>query len=214
MQTLGMMVFFLYQSVTGLPCDSMVDSKMYVVANNGLVLRANPSRDSDKVFLLPFGAEVQFISLSNEDKVDGKWGAWVQIRYGKFSGYVWGNYLLKYKPVRDDILFQGAYKEVVDLEKDTPSEIRLEKNNSGSYLLNQCQGFSTVALNWYLVSTNQGDLICLVLHSADFVDERLPSIYTLKIDKKKLMYNQFVPEKTRINMGCDFHKHDIFIKVE
>lgn len=59
----------------------------YVNAQNGLKMRSAPSKDSEVVTLLPYGAEVTVTGTSNS--------GWYEIKYLNESGYVAANYIAK-----------------------------------------------------------------------------------------------------------------------
>lgn len=67
----------------------------YVNAQNGLRMRSAPSKDSDVVTLLPYGADVTVIGTSNS--------GWYEIEYLNESGYVAANYITKSDDTDSDI---------------------------------------------------------------------------------------------------------------
>lgn len=69
-----------------------------VKAKSGLRLRKEPSKDSDQITVIPSGADVYLIVTpegeENTDVVDdGTGNLWYKVRYGKYEGYAYGEFL-------------------------------------------------------------------------------------------------------------------------
>lgn len=69
-----------------------------VSAKSGLKLRKEPSKDSEQITVIPSGADVYLIVTpegeENTDVVDdGQGHLWYKVRYGKFEGYAYGQFL-------------------------------------------------------------------------------------------------------------------------
>jgi hypothetical protein len=94
-----------------------------VIANGGLNLRSEPSKNAKKIANIPFGSTIKYLSdqsfntdsiiirHSDNDKSETIEGAWVQVEYQKMKGYVLDIYLY-YKPAynaRVDPLLSNDY---------------------------------------------------------------------------------------------------------
>ena len=80
----------------------------YVNAQNGLKMRSAPSKDSDVITLLPYGAEVTVIGTSNN--------SWCEIEYLNESGYVAANYI-----TRSDDAESDDNDDIIEEEESIPS---------------------------------------------------------------------------------------------
>ena len=82
---------------------------VYVIANGGLNMRSEPSKNSKKITNIPFGSTIKYVShksfnvdsiyVSHTDEPEKQLvlGNWVKIEYKKIKGYVLDIYL-NYKP--------------------------------------------------------------------------------------------------------------------
>jgi len=69
---------------------------LYVMAYNGVNLRAQPNTTSEKVDALPFGAAVMYCSDSVDDRFEARNGRWIEIEYNYQSCYVFDGFLSDY----------------------------------------------------------------------------------------------------------------------
>ena len=66
---------------------------LYVMAYNGVNIRAEPNTISDKVDALPFGATVVYCSNSVEDRFEARNGRWIEIEHNHQSCYVFDGFM-------------------------------------------------------------------------------------------------------------------------
>ncbi len=71
-----------------------------VIAKSGLKLRVKPNKEAKQLTVIPTGSEVYLVVTptkegeNNEDVVeDGSGHLWYKVRYGKFEGYAYGEFL-------------------------------------------------------------------------------------------------------------------------
>jgi uncharacterized protein YraI len=71
-----------------------------ITAKSGLTLRIEPSKESEKIKVIPFGKEVYLMpptdpNMENPDNVytDENGGVWYKVRYGKDEGWAFGEFL-------------------------------------------------------------------------------------------------------------------------
>jgi uncharacterized protein YgiM (DUF1202 family) len=71
-----------------------------ISAKSGLTLRKQPSKDSEKIKVIPFGKEVYLMPPSNPNELepdnvftDENGGVWYKVRYGKSEGWAFGEFL-------------------------------------------------------------------------------------------------------------------------
>lgn len=70
---------------------------LYVAAKSGLKIRKLPSIESEALGIVKFGQRINTISDAMGDfmKIENRLGQWVEIKYGKFEGFVFSGYLSK-----------------------------------------------------------------------------------------------------------------------
>ena len=77
----------------------LADNKyFYTTATSGLRIRKEPSINSLKMGLIPFGTKIKTLEKSkNVDTISGKKSHWYRIKYKNLNGWVFGNFLSKIK---------------------------------------------------------------------------------------------------------------------
>ncbi|MCL1865313.1 MAG: SH3 domain-containing protein [Spirochaetes bacterium] len=94
---LACVLFLSTHSINGAETDNSKDK--YVAPKSGLNLRSDPNKSSKVVTLIPFGTKVA-IEKSEEDEIflDGRYGKWVNVKYGTKIGWVFSGFLCDFKP--------------------------------------------------------------------------------------------------------------------
>ncbi|KOY85574.1 hypothetical protein AD998_04880 [bacterium 336/3] len=71
-----------------------------ISAKSGLTLRTEPSKESEKIKVIPFGKEVYIMPATDPNAsepdnvfVDENGGVWYKVRYGKSEGWAFGEFL-------------------------------------------------------------------------------------------------------------------------
>ena len=90
-------LFLSTDTVNGAETEQSKDK--YVAAKSGLNLRSEPNKLSKAVTLIPFGSKVT-IEKSEGDEIflDGRYGKWVNVKYGNNTGWVFSGFLSDFKP--------------------------------------------------------------------------------------------------------------------
>ena len=98
--TIHVFLFFttLLQAQTCCTCapeDAHSDQQWYNVSTpSGLILRAAPSRNAQKLDGIPFGEQVLGChTTSVEETIEGKSGHWIKVSWAEKSGYLFGGFL-------------------------------------------------------------------------------------------------------------------------
>lgn len=78
--------------------DYETGAKLNVLTKNGINLRDNPSSNGKKLVLIPFGSQLEVVKTnkSNPYSSEGINGFWIEVKYKKFTGYVFDGYLSKF----------------------------------------------------------------------------------------------------------------------
>lgn len=112
------MRFFLIVFLFSYALSTSAQDTLYVYAESGLVLRAGGSPTSEKISVVPFGAEVVLTgiysdtvevqvlpSVSNPDGIEGKKSlpyvmhdVYREVKYNGQKGFIYGGYLSRYSP--------------------------------------------------------------------------------------------------------------------
>jgi hypothetical protein len=71
----------------------------YVAAKSGINLRSGAGKSSSVITTIPFGSKVT-IEKSEGDEIflDGRYGKWVNVKYGNKTGWVFSGFLCDFKP--------------------------------------------------------------------------------------------------------------------
>ena len=109
---------FCFITLLLLPTHCAIEAKIddskdkYVAAKSGINLRSGPGKSSSVITLIPFESKVT-IEKSDGDEIflDGRYGKWVNVKFGNKTGWVFSGFLCDFKP--DTII-----KPVVDFYKD------------------------------------------------------------------------------------------------
>ncbi len=73
--------------------------KFYVTAKQGLNIRPEPGKGSIVIVKMPLGAQVEVLEYSKEeDEIDGNKAPWVKLKYKKYTGWAFSQYLSKTAP--------------------------------------------------------------------------------------------------------------------
>jgi len=71
----------------------------YVAAKSGLNLRSDPDKSSKVITLIPFGSKVAIEqSQDNEIFLDGRYGKWVNVKFGNNTGWLFSGFLCDFRP--------------------------------------------------------------------------------------------------------------------
>ncbi|MCL2154812.1 MAG: SH3 domain-containing protein [Leptospirales bacterium] len=71
----------------------------YVAAKSGINLRSGAGKSSSAITLIPFGSKVTIEkSEDNEIFLDGRYGKWVNVKFGTKAGWVFSGFLCDFKP--------------------------------------------------------------------------------------------------------------------
>ncbi|MCL2025218.1 MAG: SH3 domain-containing protein [Leptospirales bacterium] len=97
---ISLILFCLVLSV--LPTHSATSAETgekYVAAKSGLNLRSEPGKSSKVITLIPFGSRV-VIEKSDGDEIflDGRYGKWVNVKFGSRTGWVFSGFLCDFEP--------------------------------------------------------------------------------------------------------------------
>ena len=114
----------------------------YVATKSGLNLRSAPNKSSKVLVLIPFGGKITVVkSDSKEIFLDGRYGKWVNVKYGNQKGWVFDGFLCSFKPdtiikvaadhYRERYKGSGRSKEFTDF-KDSAVSI---ENIIGDYIV-------------------------------------------------------------------------------
>ncbi len=87
---LYVLIFFSCKTATQ---AQIYGDSLYVVAFNGVNLRASPSIASDIVFKVPFGTPLMYCSASLADRFELRNGHWIEVEYQDIAGYVFDGFL-------------------------------------------------------------------------------------------------------------------------
>jgi len=116
----GISVFALFCSVLfSVPLKNTVaaeeidgSKEKYIAAKSGLNLRSDPGKSSKIVTLIPFGSKVSVEkSDGNEIFLDGRYGKWVNIKFGDKTGWVFSGFLCDFEPDTVIKIVNNYYKE-------------------------------------------------------------------------------------------------------
>lgn len=89
-------VFIIYSMLSIAPKETQTYKGLFVNAESGLYLRSKPSVKGNKLGLVPYGEEVVLLKGSGIiEKIDGKQGEWVFVRWQKKEGWVFNAYLIE-----------------------------------------------------------------------------------------------------------------------
>ncbi|UII32124.1 SH3 domain-containing protein [Fulvivirga ulvae] len=69
-----------------------------VMSRDGVIMRKEPSRDSEKLFALSYGQEVSVCGTSKKETINGIEGTWLSVMYQGKSGYAFGAWLKETEP--------------------------------------------------------------------------------------------------------------------
>jgi hypothetical protein len=73
--------------------------KFFVTAKQGLNIRPEPGKGSIVIVKMPHGAQVEVLEYSKEeDEIDGNKAPWVKLKYKKYTGWAFSQYLSKESP--------------------------------------------------------------------------------------------------------------------
>ena len=100
----GLISFFLLkdfsqESKESIEEEILESTEKYIAAKSGLNMRSNPSKSASVVSLIPFGAKVK-IEKSEGDEIflDGRYGKWVNVKYGNKTGWLFSGFLCDFEP--------------------------------------------------------------------------------------------------------------------
>ena len=128
-------VSFLFFTKSTISAAEIVESKdKFVVAKSGLNLRSDPGKSSKVVSQITYGSKVT-IEKSEGDEIflDGRYGKWVNVKYGNKTGWVFSGFLCDFKP--DTVVkpvvdyYRGKYKEKYGIAIGCPEELTGFKDN-------------------------------------------------------------------------------------
>ncbi|MCL1833053.1 MAG: SH3 domain-containing protein [Leptospirales bacterium] len=132
------LISFLFLS-TGIINGAETDQskEKYVATKSGLNLRSGPNKSSKVITLIPFGAKVTIVkSDGNEIFLDGRYGKWVNVKYGNNTGSVFSGFLCDFKPdtvikaaadfYRDKYRMPGSYSQFKEFTHFKDSEVVIE----------------------------------------------------------------------------------------
>jgi len=87
------------QSYTLSEKEILASGEKCIAAKSGLNLRSSPNKSSKVISLILFGAKVT-INKSEGDEIflDGRYGKWVNVKYGNSTGWVFSGFLCDFKP--------------------------------------------------------------------------------------------------------------------
>jgi len=120
---------FCFITLLLLPTHSVIEAKTddskdkYVAAKSGINLRSGPGKSSSVITLIPFESKVT-IEKSDGDEIflDGRYGKWVNVKFGDKTGWVFSGFLCDFKP--DAIIkpvadfYRNEYNKNSDTSKD------------------------------------------------------------------------------------------------
>ncbi|HPS58041.1 MAG TPA: SH3 domain-containing protein [Spirochaetota bacterium] len=79
--------------------DLTASGKMFIATKAGLRLRSAPDTSSKVVTVVPFGDQVTVIKEQGDGVfIDGRYGRWTNVSYGKKSGWVFSAFLAPFNP--------------------------------------------------------------------------------------------------------------------
>jgi len=96
---------FCFITLLLLPTHCAIEAKIddskdkYVAAKSGINLRSGPGKSSSVITLIPFESKVT-IEKSDGDEIflDGRYGKWVNVKFGNKTGWVFSGFLCDFKP--------------------------------------------------------------------------------------------------------------------
>ena len=92
-------IMLLILSNSAINAETVASKDKYVSATTGLNLRLGPDKSSKLISVIPFGTKVTV--EKSEDKeifLDGRYGKWMNIKYGNKTGWVFGGFLCDFEP--------------------------------------------------------------------------------------------------------------------
>jgi uncharacterized protein YraI/Cu/Ag efflux protein CusF len=93
----------------------------YVAAKSGINLRSGPDKSSKVIVTIPFGSKITIEkSDGNEIFLDGRYGKWINVKYGNNTGWVFSGFLCDFKPETVIKHVADYYREVYRTGKDNP----------------------------------------------------------------------------------------------
>jgi len=121
-------IFFLFALIilivhTGSATDIINVTSAEVVAQSGLTLRAEASKYSDIIEVIPFGESVSILEETrhNEERINWVDGGWVKVEFEGTVGYVFDGFLSplptplkEFELVGDDLDFTYAFESWMD----------------------------------------------------------------------------------------------------
>ena len=91
-----MVVFYIQMWASHTP-EFVEGSQLFVVANSGLTLRAEPSLDSEPLIVVEFGSSVEVLnqpdSILSYETINWVKGKWIYVEVDGVSGYMFDGYL-------------------------------------------------------------------------------------------------------------------------
>ena len=93
-------VSFLFFTKSTINAAEIVESKdKFVAAKSGLNLRSDPGKSSKVLSSVPYGSKVT-VEKSEGDEIflDGRYGKWVNVKYGNKTGWVFSGFLCDFEP--------------------------------------------------------------------------------------------------------------------
>ena len=111
----------------------ILNSKAYVTAKNGLVMRKGPKRDKAKIDIIPYNTKVTVTEITLlPETIGGIQAPWAYVKYKNKRGWVFSGYL-DFNRNRKLHVAYGRFKEI--LSQDLEYLVIIDKKNNEHFFV-------------------------------------------------------------------------------
>lgn len=139
MNKINFVLFTVFFILVPINCISKITRVAYVNAENGLILRDQPSIKSNKILVIPNNSEIEILDPSiKTDQINDKKGNWVKARYMNNVGYLFDAYLSLNQKINPTKICPNSEYQINNLTETTYSNklnlIKISNLNDAEFL--------------------------------------------------------------------------------